>query len=354
MSFEDLSPRILRTAAPRPPYRTVDVHTHLSVPTAVALARPFLRPELEPRALHSSAETLAYIAALRATPLQAARFEDPRQRLADMDAQGIDTQVLAVPPTEYFAWLPPDEALRASRAQHERLAEVVADHPGRFAALANLPLADPELAVEMLREAHELGMGGYQLSSEVMRSDGTVTELDDRRYDALWDATVELDMTAVLHPQGFTHGERFTDYYLVNVMCMPLASTLAVTRMILGGVWTRHPELRLLVVHGGGYLPFYVARTDHAWRHRPELRHHLDVPPSEHLRKVLVDTNVFDPAMVRHLVTTHGAERVLLGTDYPFDMSTPDPLGFLAEAGLSEAELRQVQGGNAERLFRLG
>ena len=278
------------------------MHTHLAVPASGAVAAPYARPELEPRSLHSSQETLAYTAALRATPLLTARFEDPSQRLADMDAQGIDVQVLAVPPTEYFYWLPADEALRSCRLQHERLAEVVAAHPGRFAALATLPMGHPDLAVEMLREARDLGMTGFEVSTEVMGPDACVTELDDPALDVVWAAAVDLGMTAVLHPQGFTHGERFTDYYLVNVMCMPLASTLAVTRMILGGVWARHPDLAMVVVHGGGYLPFYVARTDHAFRHRPELRRHIDREPSEYLRLLHFDTNVFDPDMVRHLV----------------------------------------------------
>ena len=106
-----------------------------------------------------------------------------------------------------------------------------------------------------------------------------------------------------------------------------------------------------MVVHGGGYLPFYVARTDHAWRVRPELRHQLDVPPSEVLRSIYVDTNVFDPRMVEQLVADLGAEHVLMGTDYPFDMSTVDPVGFLAQAELSDADRDLVLGGNAARLF---
>jgi len=185
-----------------------------------------------------------------------------------------------------------------------------------------------------------------ELSADVLGQD-----LDDRRFDPVWEVVVDLGMTVILHPQGFTHGERFSDYYLVNVMCMPLASTLAVTRMILGGVWNRHPDLGVLVVHGGGYLPFYVARTDHAWRVRPELRHHLDVPPSEVLRRIYVDTNVFDTRMVEQLVRDLGAEHVLMGTDYPFDMGTVDPVGFLSEVALEDADRDLVLGGNAARLF---
>jgi aminocarboxymuconate-semialdehyde decarboxylase len=347
--WPELAPEVTPTVAAKPPYRTVDVHTHLSVPAGAAVAKPFFRPELEPRSLHSSAETLAYNRDYRASARQTGQFEDAEVRLADMDRQGIDLQVLAVPPTEYFYWLDEEHALRACRLQHERFAEVVAAHPGRFAAVANPPMDHPALAVEVLREAKEqLGFHGFELSADVVGK-----ELDDPRYDPVWEAAVELGMTAILHPQGFTHGERFSDYYLVNVMCMPLASTLAVTRMILGGVWERHPELRMVVVHGGGYLPFYSARTDHAFRHRPELRKHIDRLPSEYLARLHFDTNVFDPGMVEQLVGRFGAEHVLLGTDYPFDMGTTDPLGFLEQVPLTEEQRALVLGGNAERLFSI-
>jgi aminocarboxymuconate-semialdehyde decarboxylase len=347
--WPELAPEVLPTTAAKPAYRTVDVHTHLSVPASNEIARPFFRPELEPRSLYSSAETLAYNRDYRASARQTGQFEDAETRLADMDRQGIDLQVIAVPPTEYFYWLDEEHARRACRVQHERFAEVVAAHPGRFAAVANLPMDHPDLAVEVMREAKEqLGFHGFELSADVVGK-----ELDDRRYDPVWEAAVELGMTAILHPQGFTHGERFGDYYLVNVMCMPLASTLAVTRMILGGVWQRHPELSMVVVHGGGYLPFYSARTDHAFRHRPELRKHIDRLPSEYLSRLHFDTNVFDPGMVAQLVDRFGAEHVLLGTDYPFDMGTTDPLGFLEQVPLTDEQRALVLGGNAERLFSI-
>jgi aminocarboxymuconate-semialdehyde decarboxylase len=143
------------------------------------------------------------------------------------------------------------------------------------------------------------------------------------------------------------------DYYLVNVICMPLASTVAVSRMILGGVWERFPALKMVVVHGGGYLPFYFARTDHAYGVRPELRRHIDRLPSEYLHKLHFDTAVFEPKMVEYLVEEFGDEHVLLGTDYPFDMGPTDPLAFLAEARLSERSRGRILGGNAARLFKI-
>ena len=135
---------------------------------------------------------------------------------------------------------------------------------------------------------------------------------------------------------------------------MPLSSTLAVTRMILAGVFERHPNLKMVVVHGGGYLGFYSARTDHAFKHRPELRQHIDRPPSEYLSKLYFDITVFDPGMVEHLVATYGADHVLLGTDYPFDMGLPDPLALVADSKLTTTERDLIVGGSARRLFGIG
>ena len=256
-----------------------------------------------------------------------------------MDRQGIDLQVLSVPPSEYFYWLDAEHA-RGSAVQHERFAEVVAAHPGRFAAVANLPMDHPELAVEVLREATgDLGFPGFELSADVVGK-----ELDDRRYDVVWEAAVELGMTAILHPQGFTHGERISDYYLVNVMCMPLASTFAVTRMILGGVWRRHPALPMVVVHGGGYLPFYSARTDHAFAVRPELRAHIDRLPERLPRSLHFDTNVFDPAWSR---TGRAVRRRARAARHRLPLRHGDhrPAGIPGELPLSDRERELVLGG---------
>ncbi len=348
--WPELAPRIERSRAPKPPGPCIDAHTHLSVKTAAAVAKPFFRPEYEPRQLYSSPETMRYNTEYRASPLNTAQFEDAEQRLADMDAQGVDAQVLAVPPTEYFYWLDETEARRANRLQHERLAEVVHTWPQRFAAVANPPMNHPGLAVETLREAHrDFGYLGAQISADVLGLD-----LDDRRFDPVWQTVVELDMTVILHPQGFTHGERFSDYYLVNVMCMPLASTLAVTRMILGGVWQRHPDLRVMVVHGGGYLPFYVGRLDHAWKVRPEVQALTPEPPSAYLKRMWFDTCIFRADHLASLVELVGIDKVMLGSDYPFDMGDEDPTAIVNEcASLSMSDREKIFSGNARQLFGL-
>ncbi len=348
--WPELGPKWEQSAVTKPPCLCVDVHTHLAVPAGVELARPHFKPEMDPRTFFSPEESLRYNRELRSQPDQVAKFQQPEARIEDMDKQGVDLQILSVSPTEYFYWLEPELAVRACRLQHERFAEILATHPDRFAAVANLPMAHPDIAVEVMIEANrDFGMHGFEINADVNGGD-----LDDRRYDPVWEKAVELDMAVIMHPMGFTHGQRMDDYYLVNVVCMPLASTLAVSRMILGGVWHRHPDLKMVVVHGGGYLPYYFARTDHAWDVRPELRRHIDHKPSEYLHKLHFDTTVFDPRMVEYLVDEYGDEHVLLGTDYPYDMGPTDPLAFLAKADLANESRTRILGANAARLFKIG
>jgi aminocarboxymuconate-semialdehyde decarboxylase len=346
--FQELGPKWEKTSARQSLVETIDIHSHVEVPRAAEIAAPFLRPEFDPRVLYQSEESSRYNRELRAT--QVAKFVDPEARIADMDLQGVDRQVLAIAPPQYFYYLDEPTGARVTAIQNDRIAEMVASHPSRFVGVANLPLDHPRAAIaEMVRAHRDLGFNGFEINADVNGG-----ELDDRRFDPLWEKATELNLLVILHPHGFTDAKRMGDYYLANVICMPLASTLAVSRMILGGVWERFPDLRMLVVHGGGYLPFYFARTDHAFRVRPELRHHISRPPSEYLHMLHFDTTVFDPRAVEYLVAEFGADRVLMGSDYPFDMGPTDPLGFVAEAKLSAADRDLVVGGNAARLLGIG
>ena len=231
----------------------------------------------------------------------------------------------------------------------DRIAELCAHDPDRLVGIGTLPWAHPELAVETAaRIEQDHGFPGVYMGADINGVD-----LDDPKFEPVWEALESLGLVIIMHPAGFTHGQRLTDYYLVNVIGMPLSSTLTVTRMILGGVFERHPSLKMLVMHGGGYLPFYSARTDHAFQHRPELRKHIDRLPSEYLDRLYYDICVFDPAMVEHLVKRFGADHVLLGTDYPFDMGLPDPLALVEASRLTGNERDMIVGGSAEQLFGL-
>jgi len=332
------------TSASRPPTVTVDVHTHLMVPEAVEMTRPHTRPEDDPRTFFSSPQTNELNREFYR--LAHDKYHDPDTRLADMDAMGIDIQLVALTPLQYFYWADAELAPRLAAAQNHRVAELVATHPDRFVGVGTLPMGHPELAVAEAARVADLGFPAVQIGADV----GGV-DLDGPGLDPIWRALEELGLAVILHPAGFTEARRLTDYYLVNVIGMPLSTTVAVTRMILGGVFERFPQLKMLLVHGGGYLAFYPARTDHAFRHRPELRANIDRLPSEYLSNLYFDITVFEPRLVELLVERFGVERVLLGTDYPFDMGLTDPLALLGETGLDSDDRQQIAGLNAARLF---
>jgi aminocarboxymuconate-semialdehyde decarboxylase len=177
-------------------------------------------------------------------------------------------------------------------------------------------------------------------------------DYDDPVFERFWERVTAHDILVVLHPNGFTHGQRLSDYYLINVVGNPLESTVAVSRMIFGGVFERHPDAKVCVVHGGGYLPFYPDRMDHAYQVRPECREHISAPPSSYLQQLYFDTVVFGDSLDM-LVDRVGAYRLVLGTDYPYDMGQTNPLGHLEAANISEREATAIASETARRLLNL-
>ena len=264
---------------------------------------------------------------------------------------GVDRQVLSVAPPQFYYWADPATGWRLARMQNDHLAELVGKHPDRFSGLATVPLQDVDAAVAELDFAvGELGLSGVEICTNVNGLD-----LDDRRFRPFFARAAELGVVVLIHPHGFTAGERFMDYYLTNVIGNPLESTIATTRLIHGGVLEEFPALALCVVHGGGYLPFYSSRMDHAWRERPEGRHRIpERPPSSYLRQVFVDCLVYDPAHLAFLVEQMGSDRVVVGTDYPYDMGFYDPVGLVeATPGLTDDDRRSIPGGTAATLLGL-
>jgi aminocarboxymuconate-semialdehyde decarboxylase len=269
------------------------------------------------------------------------------ERLADMDAVGIDIQALSPLPGQTIYAAPPDVAREAARLTNDGIATAVARHPDRFVGMGVVPLQVPELAAaEMKRCTKELGLRGIEVSSHV-----NGRELSDPEFRPVFAAAEELGILIFLHPLGFTHGERLRDHYLNNLLGNPIDSTIAVAHLIFDGVLEQLPGLKLCVAHGGGYAAAYWGRLDHAWRARPDCRRHLAKPPSHYLRRLYFDTLVFDKAQLRFLIETHGADHLCLGTDYPFDMSEPDPVGFHAE--VTESDRNKILGGTASRLLEL-
>jgi aminocarboxymuconate-semialdehyde decarboxylase len=330
------------------PDRVVDIHCHVLTPECEPLVRDLAGAQLQPFDRFGGASTdynRTHFAAI------VPKLTDPAERLADMDLMGVDVQAISVAPPQYYYWTQPDLGSRLARMCNERLAELCRAHPDRFVGLGTVPLQDTDLALKELDHlSGQLGFTGIEICTNV---EGT--DLDHERLAPFWERVTELDLLVLLHPHGFTEGQRLTDFYLINVIGNPLDSTVALSRLISAGVLERHQDLKLCVVHGGGYLPFYAARLDHAWQVRPETREHIPNAPSTYLKRVHFDTVVFDPADVARLVTSYGADHVLLGTDYPYDMGEVDPIGLVDRTpDLSDDDRAQILGGNAARLLGLG
>ena len=330
--------------------RVVDVHCHLATPASREAVAPHFRPEYEPYDYFMGADSKAHNAEMIPTIRDA--LTQPQARIEAMDRMGVDVQGLATFVSEYAYWAPVRAAAESARMQNDRIAEVVAGQPDRFAALgATVPLQDVDAAIaELDRAVDELGFKGLQIG-------GTVEghNLDEPRFRPFWAAVEAKGVPVILHPNGFPESQRLDDYFLVNCIGNPLETMVAVTRMIFSGLFVEHPGIKLVLLHGGGYLPFYASRADHTWKVRPETRTHIpEHPPSFYVKQLYFDTMVFQPLYLRHLIDVVGSDRVMLGTDYPFDMAEDDPVGLVgAVDGLDDTDRDAINGGTAERLYGL-
>jgi aminocarboxymuconate-semialdehyde decarboxylase len=330
--------------------KTIDIHCHLATPASRPLVEAHRRAEHEPYDYFMGQDSKEHNKLMYPSIID--RLTNPAARIEDMDRMGVDIQGLATFVSEYFYWAPAKECAEASRIQNDNLAAVRAESPDRFVAMgATVPMQDVDLAIaEMDRAVDDLGFKGLQVG-------GTVNgrNLDEPRFRPFWAAVEAKGIPIILHPSGYPEGLRFGDYFLTNCIGNPLETMVAATRMIFSGLFEEHPGIKLVLLHGGGYLPFYCARADHTWEVRPETRVKIpDHPPSHYMKRLYYDTMVFQPLYLRHLIEVVGVDRVMLGTDYPFDMSETDPRGLIAATeGLSEADRDAIHGGNAMRLFRL-
>ncbi|MCX7339509.1 MAG: amidohydrolase family protein [Hyphomicrobiales bacterium] len=326
----------------------IDAHTHTFCPPVEALVAGRFDPRVIPYKRDMSPESKAVDA--EQGKLLTEPFNRIERRLADMARMRVDQQVIAPAPGQQHYWADRDLNDELSRMQNDHVAALVAQAPDRFVGLGTLPMVDPARAEnEALRAAGEKGLRGFQIDTRVNER-----ELSDPAFDRLWARLAALQTPLIIHPLGFSHGERLGPYFMVNTVGQPLEETIAFHHFVFGGVLDRHPDLKVLICHGGGYVPSYVGRLDHAWKHRPELRRLTADPPSTYLRRFWFDTCVFRADLVENLVALAGADRVLLGSDYPFDMGDLDPVGLIEScAGLDAAARRLIVADNARILFRI-
>lgn len=323
----------------------VDVHAHVLSPEIRDAAREYGRFWAEPFFAYSSDESNA-INAAHFGEIEP-KLTEPRQRLRDMDEMGVAIQALSVLPPQYYYWADPGMGEELAQRLNDFVSGFVSTDTQRFVGFATVPLQDVERACRELRRAvTRLGFRGVEVGTNVNGID-----LDDRRFDPFFQTCAELGIVVLLHPLGFTHAQRLREHYLTNVIGQPLETTIALSRLILGGVLERHLGLRVCAVHGGGYLPFYFSRLDHAFDVRAEVGRGLQAKPSEYLRRVYVDCLVYDSSHLDVLVGVQGADHVVIGTDYPADMGFYRPVEQVRGTSLTPAEQDRILSTNARSLL---
>jgi aminocarboxymuconate-semialdehyde decarboxylase len=332
----------------RPQGVTIDIHAHVGVPQAAEFVKPHLDLSTIPLAHFSTPESRAVNVKQDADRRAVATTVAPR--LAELDAMGIDIQAVTPAPPQCYFTLPTEIAVPAIRMVNDGVAGFVAQRPDRFIGLGTVPMQDSAEAVKELdRCMGELGFKGVQLLTNVHGK-----ELSDPAFAPFWARAEQLGALVVLHPNGFTEGERLRRFNFNNTIGNPFDTTVALHYLIFDGVLERHPALKILAVHGGGYLGGYSGRIDHAWGARSECQAGLPKPPSEYLRRVWFDTIVFTPHQLDYLVKVFGAEKIMMGTDYWFDMGEYDPIGHIRSVeGFDEATVAALAGGNAAKLLGL-
>jgi aminocarboxymuconate-semialdehyde decarboxylase len=307
--------------------KTVDIHAHCCVPTAMAVIKhPLEAPGL--------------------------LMEDTSTRLAAMDSQGIDVECLSINPFWYRA--AKDEAAEVIRLQNEALVEFCARQPDRFVGFATAALQHPELAAEQVEHAvKKLGFRGVGVGGSVAGQ-----ELADPKFHPFWKKCEELGVLVFMHPLGTRElepsGRLGGSGLLTNTIGNPLETTIALSHLIFEGTLDRFPGLKICAAHGGGFLPSYANRSDAVIRTFPNRVGPLPKKhPTAYLRdgQLYFDTIVFTPEALRHLIAETGADKIMIGTDYPFPWTSTEVDLVLSTPGLSDDERIAILGGTAQKLM---
>lgn len=274
---------------------------------------------------------------------------DERTLLHAMDARRLDAAAVSPPPELFLYWAEPDVGERIARTMNDGMAELAGAFPDRFLPLATLPMQDPVRAVRELNcGITELGLRGVAVCTHVNGVD-----LDDPRFASIFAAAERLGVPMFLHPQNAGDIGRIENHHLWNIIGFPLETTITATRLIVSGLFERHPALNIVLAHAGGYLPYQLGRLDHGYKVRPALFGNLPEPPSAYLRNIYCDSLTHDGQALRFLLDRIGSDHVVLGSDYPFAMGCDDLVEAVEVLALPPARQRAVLGGTLARLLKI-
>ena len=326
--------------------RAIDFHAHVIVPEVYAVAAQHNIFSELPTDGGVTDEMRRSIKDRAGTVL--ARMSDLTERIGNMDAMGVDVQVLSASLVHQgLEWADAQTSLRLARTTNDWIAKAVASHPTRLLGLGTLPLHVPALVVaELERCMGDLGLRGAAISTTA-----GAMELGDPQLRPFWAKAEELGAIVFIHPGG-NRDARFKRYHLWNSVGQAFEEAMAISSLMYDGVLESFPGLKICVSHGGGYMPYYMGRIDRNYIEKANTRINMSKPPIDYLRMLYFDSCVYERSVLQHLVEKVGAQRVLLGSDYPVGESKP--IEFITDAAaLSPSEKERIVGANATSLLGL-
>ncbi|MBI1795225.1 MAG: amidohydrolase [Chloroflexi bacterium] len=321
----------------------IDTHAHIIVPEILREAAP--AEEWRPRVVWNNGKQFIEYGSKRIGSATR-EFVTPETILDEIKKSGADAVLLCpwVSLVRYEAKA--EESLDACQVQNDALASLVKKYPQRIAALGMIPLQDVALAIKELERLMKSGLKGVEIGTHV---NGVYP--GDVNFRPFWEACESLGAFVFIHPVEGGGRAELRDYYMWNVIGNPLETTVAAGHLILSGVMEAYPRLKILLAHGGGALPYLHGRLERGFKQRPEINKVISRPPTEYLKQFYFDTITHDAVVLKNLVDFVGADRILLGSDYPFDMGNENPVEFVRSTKLGNEAEKLILGDNAADIF---
>jgi aminocarboxymuconate-semialdehyde decarboxylase len=324
----------------------IDMHNHFIAPEVIALlARE--GAHFATRIIERDGRRFFLIQESATRPIDGP-ISDAAARLADMDREGITTQAVSCVPFLMYPEVAADTALAIAQVNNDALVALGESNRERFCPLASVPLQEPTIAVKELERAAKLGLRGVEIPPKVVDR-----QLDEPDFEVFWAAAEALQMAVCIHPFEAAPVGAMGRYFLGNLAGNLYDTGLAAALLIYGGVLERHPNLRIVLYHAGGTLPIILGRLDMGYRIVPECRKAIPRPPSSYANQFHFDIIAHSRPMLSHLVKTFGADRFVIGTDYPLAAGIAHPVEEVKALGLGADDEQKILADNARRLLRI-
>ena len=326
----------------------IDVHAHYVPAESQKIAAEIgKRHQLKYEQNAKGRDILTRDGQLYLGPLKA-EFYDLNLRASIMAQQGVDMQVLSAASSYFFYWMSAEETLEFARWLNDAFAAAVKQFPERFIALASVPMQDSSAAArELERAVNKLALRGVEIATNI-----NGRYFDDPAFDPFWEAAQALDVVIFVHPNQVVGADRMKNFNLANLIGNPTDTSLAFAKLVFSGVLDRFPKLKFLLAHGGGFLPYTWGRLDRGYRIQDSAQR-TTTTPGEYLKRFYFDSVTHSQMALEYLITNFGADHVLMGGDYPYEMGDPQPFESVDKTNVSQADKQKVVTDNARRLLKI-